>query len=82
MSEFLSTTQLYVSILSVLYVLGSTLYNFSNLFNFFFIKWDHYFNINKYRAMLVNIFQKLLDTQIKYMIDVLLQTNKIFFFLG
>ena len=30
--------------------------------------------------MLVNICQKLLDTQIKYMIDVLLQTNKFFFF--
>ena len=30
--------------------------------------------------MLVNICQKLLDTQIKYMIDVLLQTNNFFFF--
>ena len=32
--------------------------------------------------MLVNIFQKLLDTQIKYMIDVLLQTNKKKIFFG
>ena len=47
---------------------------------FFFIKWDHYFNLNKYRAMLVNICQKLLGTQINYMIDVLLQTNNFFFF--
>ena len=63
------------------YMFYGQLYTISLIYSiFFFIKWDHYFNINKYRAMLVNIFQKLLDTQIKYMIDVLLQTNKIFFF--
>ena len=47
-SEFLLITQFYVSILSVLQTLWSTLYNFSHFFNFFIKQDSYYLNLIRY----------------------------------